>query len=88
MSYTANHRNLAAYVGYDPPKRNVAVNGDGILRRAFGALLNAMEESRQKQTEREIAKYVSSRGGRLTDGLEREIERRLFTSGWSSPRER
>jgi hypothetical protein len=42
-----------------------------------------MEESRQKQTEREIAKYVSSRGGRLTDELEREIERRLFTSGWS-----
>ena len=87
MSYTANYRNLTAYIGYDPPKRNVAVNGDGILRRAVGALLNAMEESRQKQTEREIAKYVSSRGGRLSDELEREIERRLFTSGWS-PRER
>jgi hypothetical protein len=86
MSYTAHHKNLAAYVG-DPPRRNVAVNGIGILRRAFGALLNAMEESRQKQTEREIAKYVSSRGGRLTDELEREIERRLFTSGWN-PRER
>jgi hypothetical protein len=82
MSYTAHHKNLAAYVG-DPPRRNVAVNGIGILRRAFGALLNAMEESRQKQTEREIAKYVSSRGGRLSDELEREIERRLFTSGWS-----
>ena len=43
MSYTAHHKNLAAYVG-DPPRRNVAVNGVGILRRAFGALLNAMGE--------------------------------------------
>ena len=77
MSYTAHHKNLAAYVG-DSPRRNVAVNGDGILRRAFGALLNAMEESRQKQTEREIANFVSSRGSRLTDELEREIERRFF----------
>jgi hypothetical protein len=82
MSCTANRRDLAAYVG-DPPRRNAVVNGVGILRRVFGALLEAMEESRQKQTEREIAKYVSSRGGRLTDELEREIERRLFTSGWS-----
>jgi hypothetical protein len=87
MSYTANHRNLAAYVGYAPPRRNVAVKRVGILGRVFGALLKAMEESRQKQTEREIAKYVSSRGGRMTDELEREIERRLFTSDWS-PRER
>jgi hypothetical protein len=84
MSYTANHRDLAAYVG-DPPKRNV--NGVGILRRVFGALLKAMEESRQKQTEREIANYVASRGGPLTDDLEREMMRRLLTSDWS-PRER
>ena len=75
MSYTAHHKNLAAYVG-DPPRGNVAVNGVGILRRAFGALLNAMEKSRQKQTEREIANFVASRGGRLTDDLEREMMRR------------
>jgi hypothetical protein len=86
MNYTAHHKNLAAYVG-DPPRRNVAVNGVGILRRAFGALLNAMEKSRQKQTEREITNFVASRGGRLTDDLEREMMRRLLTSDWS-PRER
>ena len=86
MSSTAHHRNLAAYVG-DPPRRNVAVNRVGILRRVFGALLNAMEESRQKQTEREIASYVALRGGPLTDVLEREMMRRLLTSDWS-PRER
>jgi len=86
MSYTAHHKNLAAYVG-DPPRRNVAGNRVGILRRVFGALRNAMEESRQKQTEREIASYVTLRGGLITDDLEREITRRLLTSDWS-PRER
>jgi hypothetical protein len=61
--------------------------GVGILRRVFDAVLKAMEESRQKQIEREIANYVALRGGRMTDDLEREITRRLFTSDWS-PRER
>ena len=77
MSCTAHHKNLATYVG-DSPRRNVAVKRVGILWRVFDAFLNAMEESRQKQTEREIANFVSSRGGgRLTGELEREIERRL-----------
>ena len=82
MSYTANHRDLAAYVD-DPPRHNRV----GILRRVFGALLKAMDESRQRQVEREIANYVALRGGRMTDSLEREIARRLFTSDWN-PRER
>jgi hypothetical protein len=81
MSYTTNH-DLAAYVD-DPPRRNRV----GILRRVFGALLKAMEESRQKQAERELANYVALRGGPLTDDLEREMMRRLLTSDWS-PRER
>ena len=83
---TANHKNLASYVGYNPRKRNSIVNGVGILRRVFAALLQATNESRQRQVEREIAKYVALRGGRITDDLEREITRRLFTSDWS-PRE-
>jgi hypothetical protein len=83
MSHTANHRDLAAYVG-DPPRRKSRV---GILRRVFGALLKAMEESRQKQTEQEIANFVALRGGPLTDDLEREMMRRLLASDWS-PRDR
>ena len=63
------------------------VNGVDILRRVFGALLDAMYEARRRQTERDIANYVALRGGRITDDLEREIERRLLTSDWS-PRER
>ena len=50
----------------------------------FGALLEAMRESRRRQTERDIANYVASRGGRMTDDLEREITRRLPTSDWST----
>ena len=83
---TANHKNLASSVGFNPRKRNAIVNGVVILRRVFAALLKAMDESRQRQVEREIAKYVALRGGRITDDLEREIMRRLVTSDWS-PRE-
>jgi hypothetical protein len=83
VAYTANHKNLASYVGYNPSKRNAILNGVGILRRVFGALLKAMDESRQRQVEREIANYVALRGGRMTDSLEREIARRLFTSDWN-----
>ena len=73
MTYTADHKNLASYVGHGPPRRNAV----------FGALLKAMHGSRRRQTERDIANYVASRGGRITDDLEREITRRLFTSDWS-----
>ena len=87
MTYTADHKNLSSYVGYGPPRRNAAVKGVGILRRVFAALFEAMHKSRRRQTERDIANYVALRGGRMTDDLEREITRRLFTSDWS-PRER
>ena len=83
ITSTANHKNLTPYVGYAPPKRSGIVNG---LRRVFAALLQATYDSRQRQIEREIAKFVALRGGRITDDLEREIMRRLVTSDWS-PRE-
>jgi hypothetical protein len=86
MTYTANHKNLASYVRYNPPKRNSIVKKVGILRRIFGALFDAMHESRRRQAEREIAKFVALRGGPITDDFEREMTRRLFTSDWS-PRE-
>src|SRR5262249_47277784 len=66
VTYTANHKNLTSYVGYNPPKRNAIVNGVGILRRVFAALLQAAYDSRQRQVEREIAKFVALRGGRIT----------------------
>ena len=65
--------------------RNAIANVIGILHRIFEALLDAMHESSRTQAEREIANYFALRGGQLTDHLEREITRRLFTSNWSPP---
>ena len=84
MTDAANDRNLASYVGYSLPKRNAIVRTVGILQRFFVGILDAMHESRRRQAEREIANFVARRGGRMTDGLEREMARRLFTSDWSS----
>ena len=46
----------------------------GLLRR----LLAALVASREQQIEHEIARYLESTGGKLTDTVEREIEERLF----------
>jgi hypothetical protein len=86
MTLAASHKNLASYVSYNPPKRNAIVKTVGILRRIFAAMLDAMHASRRSQAEREIAKFIALRGGPITDNLEREMTRRLFTSNWS-PRE-
>ena len=86
MTYAANQKNLVSYVRYSPPQRNAIVKKVGILWRIFGAVLDAMHESRRRQAEREIAKFVALRGGPITDDFEREMTRRLFTSNWS-PRE-
>jgi hypothetical protein len=45
----------------------------------FALLLAAMAESRQRQTDREIARYLASTGGKFTDETEREIERRFLS---------
>lgn len=40
----------------------------------FKRFLDAVQESRLKQAEREVARFIEIRGGRITDTLEREIE--------------
>ena len=86
MTYAANQRNLPSYVVCNPPRRSAIVNKVGILRRIFETILDAMYESCRRKAEREIASFVARRGGRMTDDLEREMARHLFTSDWS-PRE-
>ena len=51
-------------------------NRHGLLRRFF----DAMMESRQRQVDREIARYIRDNGGMLTDNIEREIERRFLST--------
>jgi hypothetical protein len=45
----------------------------------FQAILKAMMQSRQRQADREIARYIALNGGKLTDEIERRIERRFLT---------
>jgi hypothetical protein len=43
-------------------------------------LLAAMMASRQREAEREIARYLRNQGGKFTDEAEREIERRFLST--------
>ena len=79
MTYAADHTNSASYVSCDLPMHKAIEKEVGILRHVLDAILNAMDESRRRQAEREIARYVALRGGgRMTDEFEREITRHLF----------
>ncbi len=51
-----------------------ALRGRGLLARFLAAIF----ESRQRQVERDIARLVGNSGGKLTDAMERDIERRVF----------
>ena len=66
-----------AYVPYTSATRDFVTdkpepNRAGFFRR----LIDAIFVSRQRQVEREIARYLQN--GRFTDEVEREIERRFF----------
>jgi hypothetical protein len=43
-------------------------------------LLDSIEQANMRQAEREIARYLSRRGGKFTDEAEREIERRFLSN--------
>ena len=67
------------------PRHNAITAAAGVLRRVLAALLDAMEQARQRQAERTIARYAAVQGGLMTDEFEREITRRLSTAD-ASPR--
>jgi len=58
------------------PTHAPASNGRRLLRRFF----DAMMASRQRQVDREIARYIHDTGGKFTDDTEREIERRFLST--------
>ena len=47
------------------------INSVSVLAR----IVNAFTEARSRQAEREVARLISLRGGRMSDDLERQIER-------------
>jgi hypothetical protein len=67
-------RDIAFDIGYGPTETAEAPRRDGFFTRLF----RAIEASRQRAAEREIERWLQMNGdGRLTDELEREIERRM-----------
>ena len=72
MAYAA--RTAVAPQGFIATPRKPR-NWRGLFRR----LGDMLEESHQRAMDREIAAYLQSRGGRLTDSAEREIERIMYS---------
>ena len=44
----------------------------------FARFLASVQEARMRQAEREIARFIEVKGGRLTDDVERQIERNFI----------
>jgi hypothetical protein len=65
-----------AYVPYTSATRDFVTDKPDNHAGFFRRLINAIFVSRQRQVEREIARYLQN--GRFTDEVEREIERRFF----------
>ena len=66
-----------AYVPYTSATRGFVLDKPERKRTGFFRwLANAIYASRQRQVEREIARYLQN--GKFTDEAEREIERRFF----------
>ena len=79
MTYAAHHGEFSHYAAHKGALGHGAATGAGLLRRVFDALF----ESRQRQSDREIAGFLARSGGRLTDDIERRMMQRLATSDWS-----
>jgi hypothetical protein len=76
MAYANHALSLRGFALPQSPARK----GPGL----FALLFDAMAASRQRQADREIARYMAGRGGKFTDEMEREMERRFLTgtSSW------
>ena len=55
----------------------VAIGIGGKLKKLARGLTHALEAQRRSEVDREIARLLAQSGGRLTDSLEREIDRRF-----------
>ena len=69
--YFLHHREV---IPVSPSGRAKQRSRAGLLR----GLLDVLVTSPQQQTEREIARYLESTGGKLTDTVDRDIEARLY----------
>jgi hypothetical protein len=68
---TAHRGGFDAYYRHSTPH----TSAPGILRRVF----EAIRRSRERHANRDIEDFVARSGGRLTDGMEREMSDRFLT---------
>jgi hypothetical protein len=81
MTYAARSSDFAPYCRAEAAAgSNPVAKKAGVLRRIFDAII----EGRQKQTDRDIARFLARSGGRLTDDIEREMTQRLLTGNWNA----
>jgi hypothetical protein len=82
MTYAAQHQDISPEFDHGIAAKSGAVTPKtGVLRRVMDAIF----ESRERQTDREIVRILERSGGRLTDDVEREMTLRLSSQNWSAP---
>jgi len=60
------------------PAEHVSVRAPVARRGLFARFAAAVMATRKQDADRAIANYLAHSGGKLTDSVEREIERRFF----------
>jgi hypothetical protein len=80
MSYAAHHKDFdPRVIRKASPKGEVAAKRIGFVRQIFDALM----QSRQRDIDRQISRFLAQSGRAFSDDLERELTRRLLTSNGS-----
>jgi hypothetical protein len=80
MTYLAHHGNFGAgAAGRRAAKADIVARTAGAVRRVLGSIF----QSREEQRDAAIAEFIRNSGGRLTDSIEREIDRRATAPNWS-----
>jgi hypothetical protein len=75
MTNAADHREFARYHGH---ARDAAKHG--LLRRMFDRFM----QSRQRQADSNIARFIAASGGPLTDSVERNMMKHLSRSSFGN----
>jgi hypothetical protein len=70
---------------YGDRAASVADAVGGKLKKLARRVSDTLDTQRRREVDSKIAYAYTQSGGRLTDSLEREIERRVFGSDWRLP---
>lgn len=75
----ASRKSAPDVARHDAARREALPSARAPYRQSLlSRLISMLVVARQRETEREIARYVETTGGKLTDSVEREILRRLM----------